>query len=373
MRRSGEVLQITRARACLCNLVPPRRRDDAIQTFVRQETILVELETSDGLTGIGYAYTIGTGGRSVLDLLRHHLLDQVVGQDANEVEALWQRLLLATRATSVGVITSLALAAVDTAAWDLRCRALEVPLWKLAGGARRSVPLYDTEGGWLNVTADELVTAARASVDAGWQGIKLKVGKPDPHEDLDRLRAVRAAVGPSVDLMVDANQAFSRAEAKRRLRLFEEVDLYWFEEPIPAEDNSGHVALAESTTVPIAVGESIYSLSHLREYLERGAAGIAQPDVARIGGITPWLKAAHLAEAFNVKVAPHFLMELHVSLAAAVPNSLYVEYIPQLSAIVRSEIEIVEGHAIPPSLPGIGIDWDLDAVGALAQHDGCPW
>jgi L-alanine-DL-glutamate epimerase-like enolase superfamily enzyme len=165
--------------------------------------------------------------------------------------------------------------------------------------------------------------------------------------------------------MVDANQCFTFAEAKRRDRLFQNLDLYWFEEPLPAEDISGHALLAASTSTPIAVGESLYSPSHFREYLASGACGIVQVDVARIGGITPWLKTAHLAEAFNVKIAPHFLMELHVSLAAAVPNALYVEHIPQLHSLTLREIDIVDGHAIAPDEPGLGIAWDRDALARL--------
>ncbi len=124
-------------------------------------------------------------------------------------------------------------------------------------------------------------------------------------------------------------------------------------------------SLPQSTSIPVAVGESIYSLSHFREYLASGACGIVQVDVARIGGITPWLKTAHLAESFNVKVAPHFLMELHVSLAAAVPNALYVEHIPQLARLTHRRLDIVDGHAVAPSEPGIGIDWDFDAIDNL--------
>ena len=165
--------------------------------------------------------------------------------------------------------------------------------------------------------------------------------------------------------MVDANQSMTWPEAKRRAHLFEKLDLFWLEEPLPAEDISGHALLAASTSLPIAVGESLYSISHFREYLAAGAAGIVQVDVARIGGITPWLKTAHLAEAFNVKVAPHFLMELHVSLAAAVPNALYVEHIPQLGRITTRPMEIADGHAVAPSEPGIGIAWDRDAIDRL--------
>lgn len=358
-------MKITTAEAYLVDLKPDVVRFDAIQSFVKQETIFVELQTDDGCSGTGYAYTIGTGGRAVLQLLREDLLHRLVGADALAVEARWHELFWATHGTAVGAITSLALAAVDTALWDIRCKSAGQPLWLLAGGARRRVPLYDTEGGWLQLSTDELVSGANASVARGWPGVKIKVGKPNATEDVERLASVRAAIGPQTHLMVDANQSLTYPEAKRRAHLFEPFDLFWFEEPLPAEDISGHAHLAASTSTPIAVGESLYSPSHFREYLAAGAVGIVQVDVARIGGITPWLKTAHLAEAFNVKVAPHFLMELHVSLAAAIPNSLYVEYIPQLHRLTTREIEIIDGHAVAPSDPGIGIAWDRDAIDDL--------
>ena len=355
-------MKITRAEAYLCDLEVERPRTDAIQAFIKQETIFVEIETDDGFQGTGYAYTIGTGGRAVLQLLRVDLLHRLIGEDARQIEAIWQKLFWATHGTVVGAITSLALAAIDIALWDVRGKALGQPLWLLAGGASPRVPLYDTEGGWLHLSTEELVAGARRSIAQGWPGVKLKVGKPSPFEALERLRAVREAVGPHVHIMVDANQSLTYPEAKRRARVFEDIDPFWFEEPLPAEDIGGHARLAASTSVPIAVGESLYSPSHFREYLASGGAGIIQPDVARIGGITPWLKTAHLAETFNVKVAPHFLMELHVSLAAAIPNALYVEYIPQLRAITTAEMDIVDGYAIAPSEPGIGIAWDREAI-----------
>lgn len=355
-------MKIVRAEAYLVDLTPEVVRFDAIQSFVKQETIFVEIETDDGHRGIGYSYTIGTGGRAVVALLREDLLHRLIDADARHVEALWQKLFWATHGTVVGAITSLALAAVDTALWDIRCQAAGQPLWLLAGGAWPRVPLYDTEGGWLQLSVEELVAGAQESVAKGWPGVKIKVGRPDAHDDVERLTAVRNAIGPSIHLMVDANQSLTAAEAKRRARLFEPLDLFWFEEPLPAEDISGHAQLAASTSLPIAVGESLYSISHFREYLAANACGIVQVDVARIGGITPWLKTAHLAESFNVKVAPHFLMELHVSLAAAVPNALYVEHIPQLRRLTNRDVEIVDGHAVAPSAPGIGIEWNHDEI-----------
>ena len=349
----------------LVNLEPQVLRTDAQQTFVRQETILVTLGTDDGLTGTGYSYTIGTGGSSVLALLRDHLAERIVGEDSRNIEALWLRMLSTTRATTTGALTSLALAAVDTALWDLRCLRADQPLWRLAGGAHERLPVYDTEGGWLHLTADELAANALAAKAAGLRGAKVKVGKPTATEDAARLAAVRAAVGPDWDLMVDANQALTGAEAIRRARAFEPFDLGWFEEPLPADDLAGHIRLAASTPIPVAVGESIYSVGRFAEYLAAGAAGIVQVDAARVGGITPWLKVAHAAEAFNVQVAPHFLMELHVSLACAVPAGMYVEHIPQLDAITRSRLRLEDGFVRPPETPGLGIDWNADAISDL--------
>jgi L-alanine-DL-glutamate epimerase-like enolase superfamily enzyme len=356
------VRTIVATRAYLVDIPVEQVRTDAVQAFLKQETVFVEIDSDDGLTGTGYSYTIGTGGRSVLALLRETLLPRLEGRDARCVEALWADLHASTRATSVGAITSLALAAVDTALWDMRCRAAGEPLWRVAGGYRSRVPLYDTEGGWLQLSTEELVAGAKATVDAGWPGVKMKVGKPGVAEDLARLSAVRDVVGPHVDLMVDANQSFTPAEARRRAAAFAPLDLAWFEEPVPADDVAGHARLAASTTIPVAVGESLYSVGQFREYLERGAASIVQIDAARIGGITPWLKVAHLAEAFDVAVCPHFLMELHVSLVAAVPNGRYVEHIPQLRALTSTELTVEDGHAVAPEEPGLGIDWDRDAV-----------
>jgi L-alanine-DL-glutamate epimerase-like enolase superfamily enzyme len=356
--RAVEILQV--------DLAPKVVRTDAIQAFVTQETPLVRVTCDDGAVGTGYSYTIGTGGSSVVALLRDHLAPRLVGRDPDAIEAIWKDLFFATHATAVGAITSLALAAIDTALWDLKAKRAALPLWKAAGGARRRTPLYTTEGGWLQLPAEALVGQTLAAKAAGFRGAKIKVGKPHVAEDVARLAAVREAVGDAFELMVDANQCFDVSEAIRRARAFEPFGLAWFEEPLPAEDLGGHVELARHTAIPVAIGESLYHPAHFREYLERDACSIVQVDCARIGGITPWLKVAHLAEAFNVAVCPHFLMELHVSLTAAVPNAAWVEYIPQLDDVTTSRLAIEDGHAVAPSDPGLGIDWDFASIGARA-------
>jgi L-alanine-DL-glutamate epimerase-like enolase superfamily enzyme len=312
--------------------------------------------------GTGYSYTIGTGGSSVMRLIADHLAPRLIGRDADMIEAIWHELEFATHATTIGAITAIALAAIDTALWDLRARKQGLPLWKLAGGAKEKCPLYTTEGGWLHIEAEALVDDAVEAKAKGFLGSKVKIGRPHGSEDHARLSAVRAAVGDGYEIMTDCNQGFAVDEAIRRADRLRELDLAWFEEPLPADDIDGHVRLSRSTSTPIAVGESLYSIRHFREYMQKGGCSIVQVDVGRIGGITPWLKVAHAAEAFDIPVCPHFLMELHVSLTCAVPNGKYVEYIPQLDELTSSRMRIENGHAHAPSEPGIGIDWDWDAV-----------
>ncbi len=354
--------QIVKADVLMVDLVPKVTRTDAIQSFVSQETPILRLTDADGHVGTGYCYTIGSGGPAIVSLLRDTLLPLTTGREAEEIEAIWRDLLMTTHATAVGPITSLALAAIDIALWDLRCLRADQPLWRMAGGAKPTVPLYSTEGGWLHIPTDALVADALAMQAKGFAGSKIKIGKPTLAEDRARLKAVRDAVGPTYQILVDANQSFTLAEARRRADMLAEYDIGWFEEPLPADDVGAHVQLTAASPVPIAVGESLYSLSQFKDYLAMGACTIVQADVARVGGITPWLKIAHMAEAFNVAICPHFLMELHVSLTCAVPNAPMLEYIPQLDDITTSRLDIQNGQAHAPSAPGLGIAWDWDAI-----------
>src|SRR5690349_11884892 len=202
--RSVEILQV--------DLQPPVVRTDAIQAFVKQETPIVRLTCDDGAEGVGYTYTIGTGGSSVVALLRDHLAPKLIGRDPDCIEALWKDLFFHTHSTAVGAITSLALAAIDTALWDMRCRRAGLPLWKAAGGAKPKVPVYTTEGGWLQLTPDALVAQALEAKKQGFRGAKMKVGKPHVSEDVARIRVVREALGDAFEIMVDANQCFTVSE-----------------------------------------------------------------------------------------------------------------------------------------------------------------
>ena len=273
----------------MIDLKPKVKRTASIQSFISQETPLVKIICDDGSYGIGYTYTIGTGGSSIIELLKKHLVFELIGEDPDCIEKIWKKLLFKTHSTSVGAITSLSFAAIDIALWDRKSRVCKLPLFKLLGGAQAKIPLYITEGGWLHLSIEELVEDATKVKLQGFQGCKIKVGKTLLNEDCERLKAVREAVDDDFEIMVDANQCFNVDVAIRRVKYYEEFKIAWLEEPLPAHDLNGHIRLSNATNLPIAVGESIYCLEHFKEYLQQNACSIIQADVARIGGITPWL------------------------------------------------------------------------------------
>src|SRR6266700_2098663 len=340
---------------------PPR--GDAIQQFNTLELPIVTITDSSNHTGIGFGYTIGTGGSSILELLRTELLDWLIGQDARSISFIHEHLNKSIHALTPGCISSTALAAIDVALWDLAGKRTETPLSILLGGAKDRVLTYNTHVGWLNRPLDAMVKLCKQSVKKdGFRAVTLKVGKGDREEERERVARVREAVGTKVKLMIDANQSWSIDEATRRLKLLEEFDLVWIEEPLPATDIQGFIELGKRIRIPRAGGESLYSPAVFYEYLRQGALDVLQPDVARIGGITNAMKVCHLARTANLPVAPHVSPELSVSIAAAVPNSMMIEYVPQMEPVLRQRVRIEDGYAIPSDAPGRGIEFDDQAM-----------
>ena len=230
--------------------------------------------------------TIGTGGHAIVDLIARHLAPQMLGEDPERIEAIWKKLFFHTHATAVGAITLLALAAIDTALWDMKCRRSGRPLHIEAGGAQKSVPLYTTEGGWLHIEIPALVEDALRAKAAGFGGSKIKVGAAR-RKMRSALRLSARPSAPTSKSWSMATRAPMSTTPSAGRGSTNRLTSPGGEEPLPAEDLGGHIRLSQSTTLPVAVGESIYSISHFREYLQQGACSIVQADVARIGGITP--------------------------------------------------------------------------------------
>ncbi len=358
-------MKITKVSADLYQVPTHREMHDAIRQFSVMDMIFARVETDEGASGLGFTYNIiPHGGREIALLINGAISQLICGFNPGDHERVWYQMWRRVDWVGRGGIAVLAVAAVDNALWDLKSKTAGMPLTKLLGGAREKVPVYNTDGGWLNLTLEQLVEETREIAAAGFRGTKIKVGKDDPMEDLERIAAVRQVLGPNRTLMVDANERFTHAEAIKRARMWEEFNLFWFEEPLPAEDILGHAKVKAHTSIPIALGESLFTRQQFKDYIASDGVSIVQPDCCRCGGITEWLKIAHLADCYNMQVSPHFVMEMHLQLVAAIPNGLFVEYIPLLDAVLKEPLKLEDGYFRASREPGLGINWDNNKLDA---------
>ncbi len=258
-------------------------------------------------------------------------------------------------------ISLFGLSAIDMACWDVVGKAAGKPLYKLFGACRDEVPAY-ASGLWLIQSIEELVAETKSFLTQGFRAIKMRIGKPRLEEDVDRVRAVRQAIGPEVDLMVDANQRLTVEHAIRLGRKLEEFDLTWFEEPVPAYDIEGLAQVAAALDVPIAAGENEYTRYGFRHLLEMRAADILMPDLARVGGFTELLKVAHMAEAYEVSISPHIFSEQTLQILGTIPNGTYLEYMPRFSPLYQEKLQFKDGRIVLPKRPGIGFTFSSDAI-----------
>jgi len=288
------------------------------------------------------------------------------------VSALWEKLHDNPPATWVGRsgITQLALSAVDIALWDLKAKAAGLPLWKFLGGGKgKVIEAYNTDGGWLNWSMDQLVSDARRSIEEeGYRGVKIKIGHPNPRSDIERISAVRKAIGPAVKLMVDGNGKWDLPTAINVGRYFDEFDVYWFEEPLGYDDVCGHARLALSINTPIALGEQLYKLSDFQNFIGASAVHFVQADAVRLAGVSEWWQVADLALAAHLPVVPHIgdMMQVHLHLAIAHRACRMLEYIPWLRDCFQEPVTVEHGDFLPPQLPGAGT---TIRPGALELYD----
>jgi len=315
------------------------------------ETVLlfVEVVTEQGHEGMGFSYSKRAGGPAQYAHLKE-VAQVAVGQDPSDIDRIYQSLLWAGASVGRSGVATQGIAALDVALWDLKARRAGLPLAKLIGAHRDSCRVYNTSGGFLQASVEEIKDKASASLEAGIGGIKIKVGQPDWATDLERVAALREHLG-EVPFMVDANQQWDRARAPRAL---EDFDLVWIEEPIDAWDAAGHADLSRAFDTPIATGEMLTSVPEHMALIDAGYRGIVQPDAPRIGGITPFLRFATLASHAGLALAPHYAMEIHLHLAATYPTEPWVEHFEWLNPLFEERIEIRDGRMFVPDRPGLG-------------------
>ena len=315
--------------------------------------VFCEVTTKDGLQGFGFGYSKRAGGPGMYAHAKE-IASNLIGEDPSDIQKIYEKLLWAGASMGRSGMTVQAISPFDNALWDLKARRANLPLAKLLGAHRDSVQCYNTSGGFLSTPLPQVLENVTKSRASGIGGIKLKVGHPDPAEDLKRVTAVRKRLGDSFPLMVDANQQWDRASANRMCRAFEPMNLVWIEEPLDAYDFDGHAALARQFDTAIATGEMLTSFNEHSQLLDADACDFVMPDCPRVGGITQFLKVAALAERKGVKLGPHFAMEIHVHLAAAYPSEPWLEHFDWLEPLFNERLEMKGGRAIVPNRPGIG-------------------
>lgn len=328
--------------------------------------LFCEIVSEAGHEGLGFSYSKRAGGPG---LYAHacEIAENLIGEDPNDTARLWDKLCWAGASVGRSGIATQAIAAMDIALWDLKAKRAGLPLAKLLGAHRDSVACYNTSGGFLSSSVEEICAAIDRSLAAGIGGIKIKVGQPDPMEDLRRLDAITSHLAGRAPLMVDANQQWDRTTALRFGRLVEPLNLEWIEEPLDAYDAEGHAALARELATPIATGEMLASADEHMALIRADAVDFIQPDAPRVGGITPFLRICTQAEAKRMRLAPHFAMEIHLHLAAAYAHEPWVEHFDWLAPLFNEALEIRDGRMIVPPRPGLGCsltgkarDWTVD-------------
>ena len=325
----------------------------------------VRIRDADGVTGVGYTYTAGHNGAAIAAVLEHEMADILKDQDADLIEALWNKMWWATHYGGRGGPTVLALSAVDIALWDLKAKRAETPLWKLLGGFDPNVPCY-AGGIDLLLPLDDLLAQTNENLQKGFRAIKMKVGRDRLSEDVERVAAMRGHLGDGFPLMADANMRWSADQAVRAARALRDYDLTWLEEPTIPEDIAGHARVLTEGGIPVASGENLRSLWDFQQLISARGVSFPEPDVTNCGGITAFMKIAALAEAHNLPVTSHGAHDITVQLLAACPNRSYLEaHGFGLENYVVHAFEIKDGCAIAADRPGHGVEFDWGRLEAL--------
>jgi D-galactarolactone cycloisomerase len=346
---------------------------------------LVVVTTDSGLQGFGEAKAaVGSSGvcASIVTCVEKELKPLLVGKDARHISRIWEHVYNGTRdhyALSRGRkfpilgrrgLTISAMSGVDTALWDLKGKALGVPVVELLGGACRDTMEAYASGGWAG--AEKIGEQLNSYIEKGFKGVKMRVGIMDETvgESVKRVRAAREAIGDHIKLMADAHGTFSVPEAKQFCRGVEDCNLYWFEEPISPDNRHGTAEVRASTAIPIAAGESEYTAFDVRDLIEVRALDVVQPDSAIIGGITESMRVAQLAHTYQLELAPHcwgsaFSFMAGVNVAFASPAAVVIEFSlggnPMMYELVKEKITVEDGMLSAPTAPGLGLtpNWDF--------------
>jgi L-alanine-DL-glutamate epimerase-like enolase superfamily enzyme len=351
-----------------------------IGTAVKRDAVVVKVTTDDGLTGWGEAHH-GRAHTAVAKLIETTLKQLVVGMDAHDVIGVWDKMYRFQLAShGMGAGACLAMSGIDMALWDIRGKALGVPLYRLLGGTRKAIPSYAGGVSLGYQPPAQLIDEARKSTDAGYKAIKLRVGDA-PAKDIERMRAVRKALGDELAILTDANIGYRVEDVRRVMPAMDELAIGWLEEPFPAHDYRSYREARSFGRTPLAAGENHYTRFEFDRVIEDGAITILQPDLSKCGGITEALRIAALASAWKLPIHPHSSMTglnhaATIHFLSAIDNGGYFE--GDVSRANKFRDELVsnpgaidrEGNVWPLERPGLGLDVNEEFLSAHPAIEG---
>ena len=355
-------MKITGVKSAILQVPIHMSKEDVSLSRTDIQVTLVAVETDEGIIGHGYTYSDGYGGPAIKALLDLEIGELALGGNPLDVKSLVAKLYWEFRKIGRGGITSLAVAGFEIALWDIISKAANKPLVEILGGYRECVPVYSSAAAHRSLPVEEHIERIQGFIEKGFVGVKIKVARQNPKDDIERVRRIREAIGPDIKLMVDANSMWDVTQAITVGRRLAEFDVFWLEEPLPDYDYEGYAKVAGALQTPIATGEKLFSYHESAEYLKRGFVSFMQTDVCRVGGITEWLRVASLADTVSIKMVPHFVTELHTQLLCTIPNALYAEYLAFFSTYLKEPLVLKNGFAYARKEPGLGLEFDEKAI-----------